>query len=280
MNTGPAGTTRSHQSDDPYKWASLGVLTVLMATVPVIVTVIFSVNSSPTSSLTIPAAEQMQTGSAQSLPGEGVYQSSCMVCHGPNGDGVPFLGKPLRNSEFVQTHSDQELIALIVDGRSLTDPANTSGAVMPPRGAKALSDDDIALVVEYLHSMQAEGEPFASVAAWDIKSETGGAQAGAAVELTEHAGYQLFVASCAACHGQGAEGIDGLGLPLTTSGFVRGESDKDLVTFIKMGRSSWDENNTTGLDMPPKGGNPAITDEQLQTIVDYLRAVQKQAMGS
>jgi len=47
-----------------------------------------------------------------------------------------------------------------------------------------------------------------------------------------------------------------------------------------MGRASWDENNTTGLDMPPKGGNPAITDDQLQSIVDYLRALQKEAMGS
>jgi len=87
------------------------------------------------------------------------------------------------------------------------------------------------------------------------------------------------VASCASCHGQGAEGIEGVGLPLSTSGFVRGASDKDLINFIKMGRPMWDENNVTGMDMPPKGGNPAITDEQLQSIVDYLRAVQASATG-
>jgi disulfide bond formation protein DsbB len=121
------------------------------------------------------------------------------------------------------------------------------------------------------------------MAAWQLKPSEDGSGAIptiAGIELTTHPGYDLFVASCAACHGQGGQGLEGLGLPLTTSGFVRGKNDKDLITFIKMGRASWDENNTTGLDMPPKGGNPAITDDQLQSIVDYLRALQKEAMGS
>jgi mono/diheme cytochrome c family protein len=40
------------------------------------------------------------------------------------------------------------------------------------------------------------------------------------------AGKQLFVSSCAACHGVGGEGITGLGKPLTTSEFVGGLSDE------------------------------------------------------
>jgi disulfide bond formation protein DsbB len=31
--------------------------------------------------------------------------------------------------------------------------------------------------------------------------------------------------------------------------------------------------NTTGIAMPPKGGNPLVTDEQLQIIVAYLRSL-------
>lgn len=266
---------------DPYKWLALGVMTVFFATLPVLMAVIYlgGTSRSEISARPDPSAPAM-TQAAQTTPGADIYQKTCAVCHGPDGNGVPFLGKPLRNSEFVQTHSDEELFALIVKGRAPTDPANTSGVLMPPRGAQSISDESVHEVIGYLRSIQTEGEPFASVLAWETKSENGGAPAVAAVELTEHAGYQLFVSSCAACHGQGAEGINGLGLPLTTSGFVRGETDKDLITFIKTGRPLWDANNTTGLDMPPKGGNPAITDQELQTIVDYLRALQKQTLGA
>jgi len=212
-------------------------------------------------------------------PGAIVFRNTCAVCHGPTGDGVRLLGKPVRNSAFVQAQSDAELFRLIAEGRRVDDPLNTSGALMPPRGAVSLDDEKIHSVVAHLREMQDPAAPHVSVSAWETRSEDG-SPAGAAIELTEHAGYDLFVASCSACHGLGGEGIENQGLPLTTSGFVRGKSDKDLITFIKMGRSSWDENNTSGIDMPSKGGNPAITEAQLQSIVDYIRALQKEAMGS
>ncbi|MBZ0173333.1 MAG: c-type cytochrome, partial [Phycisphaerales bacterium] len=212
--------------------------------------------------------------------GEATFQQSCALCHGTNGEGVALLGKPLRNSAFVQSQSDAELHGLLIDGRPISDPQNTSGVLMPPRGAQGIDDDALMDVVAYLRSMQDPGAPHVSVSAWERAPGEDGGPKLAAVELTDHAGYELFVASCAACHGQGGEGMDELGLPLTTSGFVRGKSDKEMVTFIKTGRSSWDENNTTGLDMPPKGGNPAITDDQLQLIVEYIRAIQEEAMGS
>jgi len=46
-----------------------------------------------------------------------------------------------------------------------------------------------------------------------------------------------------------------------------------LIGFIKSGRPIWDAANTTGLDMPPKGGNPALSDEDLRKIVAYIRAL-------
>lgn len=211
--------------------------------------------------------------------GAEVFQNACAVCHGPRGDGVHGLGKPVHNSAFVQESSNDELFALLVDGRKLDDPRNTTGALMPPRAAQAISDSQIKDVIVYLRSLQEPGVPPVSMEPWNIKGRegTGGM---AAIELTDHPGYDLFVASCAACHGQGAEGIEGLGLPLITSGYIRGTSDQDLIGFIKRGRPTWDADNTTGLDMPPKGGNPAITDEQLQQIIEYIRALQKEAMGS
>jgi disulfide bond formation protein DsbB len=47
-----------------------------------------------------------------------------------------------------------------------------------------------------------------------------------------------------------------------------------MLTFIKTGRPSGDPLNTTGVDMPPKGGNPALSDEQILDIVAYIRTLQ------
>jgi mono/diheme cytochrome c family protein len=87
------------------------------------------------------------------------------------------------------------------------------------------------------------------------------------------AGQQLFIGTCAACHGPGGEGIQGLGKPLTTSEFTPGLSDDQLVDFIKKGRDPSDPLNTTGIGMPSKGGNPALSDDDLHDIVAFIRSI-------
>ncbi|HIE21030.1 MAG TPA: c-type cytochrome [Acidimicrobiia bacterium] len=77
-----------------------------------------------------------------------------------------------------------------------------------------------------------------------------------------------------ACHGADATGIEGLGKDLTNSDFIRGMTDGELATFIKEGRPSSDPANTTGVDMPPKGGNPALSDQDLLDIAAFLRSLQ------
>jgi disulfide bond formation protein DsbB len=89
------------------------------------------------------------------------------------------------------------------------------------------------------------------------------------------AGKEQFDMLCFACHGPGGEGIEGLGKPFTTSEFLREKSDEEMVEFIKVGRPSGDPLNTTGVDMPPKGGNPALTDEQILDIIAYVRTLQE-----
>lgn len=89
------------------------------------------------------------------------------------------------------------------------------------------------------------------------------------------AGKTLFQQSCASCHGPNAEGMPGLGKDMTTSSFIQGLNDQELLTFIKTGRPTSDPLNTTGVDMPPKGGNPALTDTQLLDIIAFIHSVQK-----
>jgi disulfide bond formation protein DsbB len=87
-------------------------------------------------------------------------------------------------------------------------------------------------------------------------------------------GEPLFQSTCAACHGPTGEGIENTGKPLAGSDFVKSNSDEELVEFIKVGRPIDDPENTLGVPMLPKGGNPALTDEDLVNIVAFVRTLQ------
>ncbi len=84
-------------------------------------------------------------------------------------------------------------------------------------------------------------------------------------------GKILFDQTCSACHGMDAKGLPNLGKDLTKSNFVKSESDEELLEFIKKGRPSNDPLNTTGVAMPPLGGNPSLTEPQLRDIIAYMR---------
>lgn len=88
-------------------------------------------------------------------------------------------------------------------------------------------------------------------------------------------GEELYTATCIACHGEGGIGIEGLGKDMTSSTFISGLTDAELLAFLKVGRSTSDPANTTGIDMAPKGGNPALDDADLMDIIAYMRALQK-----
>ena len=110
----------------------------------------------------------------------------------------------------------------------------------------------------------AEGEPV-SVEAAPAQATTGDAVAG----------QEFYTTTCSACHGPTGEGIPGLGKDMTASEFIAGKTDQELVEFIKVGRDPGDPLNTTGIGMPARGGNPALSDEDLYHIVTYIRTIQK-----
>lgn len=89
------------------------------------------------------------------------------------------------------------------------------------------------------------------------------------------AGEKVFQGTCFTCHGKDATGIEGSGTNLTTSEFVRGKTDRELIAYIKVGREINDPLNTTGIAMPPYGANPMLTDQDLANVVAYLRSLQQ-----
>ena len=86
-------------------------------------------------------------------------------------------------------------------------------------------------------------------------------------------GGEIFASTCSACHGADAKGLPNLGKDLTTSEYVKDNDDAALLILLKEGRPSGHELNTTGVDMPPKGGNPALTDDDLLKVVAFLRSI-------
>ena len=101
-----------------------------------------------------------------------------------------------------------------------------------------------------------------------------GSGAPAASPETIALGNQQFLATCATCHGKDANGLPKQGKSLLMNPFIMEKSDDELATFVKTGRQAGDALNTTGVAMPPKGGNPALTDDDVKAIVAYLRTLQ------
>jgi mono/diheme cytochrome c family protein len=192
--------------------------------------------------------------------------AQCAACHAPDARGIPNLGKDLVDSEFVAGLSDDELVQFIITGRPIWDPLNTTGIDMPGKGGNpALTTEDIQAIVAYLRTLSdSHGAPAESASA---SSDT---LAYDPVLIAE--GETLF-AQCAACHAPDGRGIPNLGKDLIDSEFVASLSDDELVQFIITGRPIWDPLNTTGIDMPGKGGNPALTSEQIHAIVAYIRSL-------
>lgn len=87
-------------------------------------------------------------------------------------------------------------------------------------------------------------------------------------------GEALYSGTCSSCHAPDATGLPGLGKALAASDFIGSMSDADLVAFIAQGRPASDPANSTGVDMPPKGGNPSLDDDDLLDIVAFLRTLQ------
>jgi cytochrome c553 len=87
-------------------------------------------------------------------------------------------------------------------------------------------------------------------------------------------GAETYRAVCASCHGNDLKGVDELGTPLVPSAFITGLSESELAASIKEGRAADDPQNATGILMPPSGGAPWLSDQDLTNVAAYLLAMQ------
>lgn len=283
MNTPPA----SHQIHQPgFRQLRQAAAAALLISFP-IVAMGFAIMRSDASAqarardplgtmLALPAAAAVQASSF--AHGKEVFLGTCAACHGPDALGKPNLGKDLVHSGFVAALGDDRLVDFVRNGRAADDPANSTRVPMPPSGGNTLlTRDDVRDVVGYLRAVQdARRAPTAEQLAALPKPEPEGPSGD---EWTEEEwltmGRTKFAMTCAACHGADGKGIKGAGKDLTTSAFVRAQSEENLAAFITRGRDPSDPANTTKIQMPPRGGNPALTGEQIEAIATYVLSLQQ-----
>ncbi len=91
----------------------------------------------------------------------------------------------------------------------------------------------------------------------------------------ESSGAEVFALYCAACHGAEGRGIEGRGLNLSTSRFVRERGDQELAAFLHEGRKPDDPRNTTGRLMPGMRNFPSFSDTDYAKVLGHLRALNR-----
>ncbi|MCC6950099.1 MAG: c-type cytochrome [Phycisphaerales bacterium] len=220
-------------------------------------------------------------GVDDAVQGREVFTSACVACHGPDGKGVAGLGLNLVESDFVALQPDGALAQFVALGRPNAQPTP-----MPPRaGRDDLTHDDLRHVVVWLRGLQDPRRlpelPAVVVnnAPSDEQKAAALAAAGGDAELAGWiaSGDKIFHSLCIACHGKAGVGIQGNGKALVNNEFVRSLDDDGLLAFIKQGRTPSDPKNTTGIQMPPKGGNPAMSDDDILDVISYLRSLKGNA---
>jgi disulfide bond formation protein DsbB len=175
-------------------------------------------------------------------------------------------------------------IAFNVLARAVNMPPETNETIMMEAAAIAPTQVPTARVIEPAAvplpatlipptTIPTSAQAGVPTAAEVVQADTASGAAGAYDPAAIADGQAIFGSLCIACHGADARGLPNLGKDLVSSEFVHRLTDQELLDFIKTGRPIWDSNNTTGVDMPPRGGNPALSDEQILNIIAYLRTI-------
>ncbi|MEE9552080.1 MAG: c-type cytochrome [Gammaproteobacteria bacterium] len=94
----------------------------------------------------------------------------------------------------------------------------------------------------------------------------GGETMAAAGDTTGNKGKEVYGGLCVSCHGSGIPGIPQFGD--TAAWGPRIAQGKD--TLYKNSLQGY--TGKSGMMMPPKGGNPALSDDDVKSAVDYMVA--------
>lgn len=84
--------------------------------------------------------------------GKALYSKLCMICHGADGKGGTGMGPALKNNKFVATATDDDIKAVIRNGRDVADKKYKEYAATMPDNKK-MKDEDLNALVKYLRML-------------------------------------------------------------------------------------------------------------------------------
>lgn len=223
------------------------------------------------------------------IQGERSFQSVCSACHGFNAQGVSGLGPSMIGNSFINSLSNEDLVAFIAVGRPATDPANKTGVMMPARGGNpSLTDNDLMNIVHYVRSLNpgvavvdssGTGSTTPAETAIPVTREPveaiefrplslSGIVSGAQEEEAPSDDFMLgaeknYTFSCAGCHAPDGSG-NVMTPPLGVEDLLAERNGIALFDMFARGV------NTGGFAHPYRGGYPEMTDEQILALIGYL----------
>lgn len=86
-------------------------------------------------------------------------------------------------------------------------------------------------------------------------------------------GATFFRDYCAMCHGSNGDGINGLAPTLAGSTLVKFGTEDELLRMIRKGRLPNDADNKSGLQMPQSGGMASYTDDEVRSVIRYMKTI-------
>lgn len=88
-------------------------------------------------------------GTAFAADGAAIFKAKCSPCHGPDGKGTA-MAPSFVDNKFLLESKDEQIIEVVKNGRAGAEKHYKQFAIdMPPQG-KALSEDDLKAVVDYV----------------------------------------------------------------------------------------------------------------------------------
>jgi len=187
--------------------------------------------------------------------GEAIVTATCAACHAAGTLGAPKIGDAAQWAPR---------IAQGLEG--LLKSAAAGKGAMPPRGGMAdLTDDELARAIAFMANKS--GAKFEAPAVKEAApAQSASADQAAAAPSAGGAvdGKKVFDGVCMACHATGAAGAPKLG---------------DKAAWgprLAQGADTLHKHAISGLNaMPPKGGNAALSDDEVKAAVDYMVAQAK-----
>lgn len=191
--------------------------------------------------------------------GEEISKTVCATCHATGAAGAPKLGDKAAWAPRI-AGGLQRLVETALKGK---------GAMPPKGGDPSLSDIEIGRAVAYMANQA--GARFKEPAAPASRQKADAAPAAAITPATPPAapaaagrpaaadGKQVFEQNCVACHATGVANAPKLGDQAAWAPRVK-QGAGALVQSALKGKGA----------MPPKGGNAALTEQQVRAAVEFM----------